>query len=730
MAVAKQKGRKIKKRMLWFLLIVFLIIIALIVRIGYLQFVKGDEYRRLAIEQQTRDRIITPKRGAILDRNGKELAVSVSVETVSISPNIIKNNGNGEEIAEKLASVLEMEKEEILEKINKNSSYEFIKKKVDKEVCDKIREMELVGVNLDEDTKRTYPFGSLAAHVIGFVGTDNQGLNGIEMVFNKELEGKSGRIISAKNADGTDMPLKYERYYDSQDGTNVVLAIDEVIQHFAEKYLEEAAIENKVGNGAACIVMDPKTGEIVAMATYPSYDLNAPFTITSESAKARINSLEGEERQKELNAELQKIWRNKAVVDSYEPGSVFKIVTSAMAIEENLINYTETFNCSGSIHVAGRNISCWKHEGHGVETFVQGVQNSCNPVFIELGKRIGPDRFRKYFKAFGFTQVSGIEIPGEQSGIFHPENRFNEIELVTSAFGQTFQITPLQLISAVSAIANEGKLLKPHLVKQLTNQDGAIVKTYEPELVRQVVSKETANSLCQILESVVSEGTGANAYIKGFRVAGKTGTSEKQPRSENKVICSFCGFAPADDPKYVCLVLLDEPNGAIRFGGTIAAPVVGKVLDDTLRYVGVEPQYTSEEIENADKIVPDLNGTEVSEAKKQLSEQNLKYKIVGSGNTITDQTPKGFARLAENSTVILYTENIAPSEKVLVPAVTGKSAVEANTILTNAGLNIKLVGIRGDNQSALVSAVQSPAAGTEVLKGSVVTVEFRSTDVD
>ena len=730
MLAARGSTTKLKKRMIVFLAVVSALILALIIRIGYIQFIKGDEYRKLAIEQQTRDRTITSKRGAILDRNGKELAVSASVETVSVAPNIIQKNGQTQEVAEKLAPILDMTVEDILAKVNKNSSYEYIKKKVDKDKCDEIRKLELEGVNLDEDSKRYYPYGSLAAHVIGFVGTDNQGLNGIEMVFDDVLKGKPGRIISAKNADGTEMPLKYEKFYDSEDGNNVVLAIDEVIQHFAEKHLETAVIDNKVENGAACIVMDPKTAEIVAMATYPTYDLNQPFTITDVEAQQEIDALTGDEKTKKENEELQKMWRNKAVVDSYEPGSTYKIITSAMALEEKVVKLDDQFNCTGSLKVSNYNISCWKHEGHGPETFVQGVQNSCNPVFIELGRRLGQEKYYKYYKAFGFTEKTGIEIPGEQEGIFHQMKNFNEVELATSAFGQTFQITPLQLITAVSAVANDGKLLKPHLVKQLTDQDGGIVEEFEPELVRQPISKETANTLCEILETVVSEGTGSNAYIKGYRVAGKTGTSEKQPRSENKVIASFIGFAPADDPKYVCLVLLDEPNGAVRFGGTIAAPVVGHILDDALRYAGVEPQYTAEEAETADKVVPDVVDKTLEEAKRSLTDLNLQYKIVGSGDTIKDQTPKATARLAENSTVILYTGDSAPQESVVVPDVTNKSAVEANTILTNANLNIKIIGLRGDKMGVSSSVKQDPAAGTSVAPGSVVTVEFRNLEVD
>lgn len=731
MSPSKQSNIKTKKRMLVFLIVCALLVIALMGRLGYIQLVKGDEYRKLALNQQTRDRIISSNRGSILDRNGKELAVSASVETVSIAPNTIQKAKKQEEVAKALSEILELDYETVLAKTNKNSSYEYIKKKVEKETCDKIRKLNLTGVNLDADTKRYYIYGSLASHVIGFVGTDNQGLNGIERVMDSELKGKPGRVVSAKNANGGDMPLEYEKYYESEDGLNVVLTIDEVIQHFAEKHLEQAVKDNAVANGASCIIADPKTGEILAMATYPSYDLNSPFTITNESVKAEIDKLEGEEKTKRTNEELQKMWRNKAIVDSYEPGSTFKIITSSIAIEEKLVNYTETFNCPGYAHVGNYNISCWKHQGHGTETFVQGVQNSCNPVFIELGRRIGTSKFYKYYKAFGFTQKTGIEIPGEQEGLFHDiKTSFNEVELATCSFGQSFQITPLQLVSAVSAVANDGKLLKPHLIKQLVDSKGNIVKNYEPELVRQVISKDTANTLCKILETVVSEGSAKNAYIKGFRVAGKTGTAEKVPRGTNKVIASFIGFAPADDPQYLCLVMLDEPHGVSTFGGVIAAPVVGRILEDTLRYAGVEAQYTAEEMQDTDVGVPDVLNKTVEEAKEILKNSNLKYRVLGDGETVSSQTPNAYARLTENSTVILYTGEAKPESSVTVPDVIGKSAIEANTILTNANLNIKVTGLKGNNSGAVQSALQEPAAGSSVPPGTVVTVQFVSLDVD
>ncbi|MDR0406054.1 MAG: peptidoglycan glycosyltransferase, partial [Clostridiales bacterium] len=481
------------------------ILILLMGRTGYLQIVRGDYLQKLAIEQQTRDRVINSKRGAILDRNGKQLAVSVSVETVTASPaEVMKNKKvSAEVVAEGLARILGLEYQAVYDKITKESVYEIIKRRIDMDEANSVREFigthKVAGINLDADTKRSYPFSSLASHVIGFTGLDNQGLEGIEMVFDKNLKGAPGRIVSATDAAGTEMPFKFERLVDPQDGLNVVLTIDESIQRFAEKHLETALAENKLAQGAACIVIDPKTGEILAMATKPDYDLNHPFQLQDESVKRAVEQLSGEERKTREAEELRKMWRNKAVVDSYEPGSTFKIFTSAIALEENVVRLTDRFFCGGSKRVANYNIRCWKSGGHQDETFAQGVQNSCNIVFMDVGERIGTETFARYFNGLGFTQKAGIELPGEANGIFFDKTNFNEVELATSSFGQGFQITPLQMVSAVGAVANGGRLMKPHLVKALTDFNNNVVQEYESEFVRQVISKETGEALCGVL---------------------------------------------------------------------------------------------------------------------------------------------------------------------------------------------------------------------------------------
>ena len=600
-------------------------------RTAYLQIIKGPQYKKEAELQQMRDSIVSPKRGTIYDRNSKVLAQSASAEIVCVVPVEIKKAGNGKEVAEKLSEILGVEKETIEKKIAKNSYYEIVKKKVDKSDADKIRALKLPGIRLDEDTKRYYPNGNLASHVIGFTGDDNQGLAGIEMVLDSELKGIEGRIKTAKSGNGEDMPYEYEQYMDPVAGNDVVLTIDEVIQHFVEKHLENARVDNMIADGAAAIVMDPKTGEILAMSTKPDFDLNAPMELNSEDAKKSLEGLSGDEYLKKLSEELNKMWRNKAVVDTYEPGSTFKTVVASMALEENAVGLNDSFFCKGDTSMFGYNISCHKNEGHGAETFVQGVHNSCNPVFMAVGERIGQQNFLKYFKAFGFMEKTGFDLPGEAVGAFHPEDNFTALDLAISSFGQSFNVTPLQMITAVSAIANGGNLMKPHIVKEIKNSEGYAVKTYEPQIIRQVISTETSDTMRNILEGVVSEGGGKNAYVKGFRVAGKTGTSEKLPRGSGEYIASFIGFAPADDPKIACLVLLDNPRGINYYGGVIAAPVVANIISDTLRYMGVEPQYKPGEDDNEGIMMPDVRGLTIAEAKSKLLSLGLKYQLIGEG---------------------------------------------------------------------------------------------------
>ncbi len=730
-----------RKKIGWLLAGAVFLFCALMVRVAWLQIVRGEELSLAAREQQTSDNIITPERGLIYDRNMKIIANNLSVETISITPKNVRGNTkqSAEEIARNMAEILDLEYESVLKKINRESNFEYIKRKVEKDEADALREYvnkySIEGVKFSEDTKRYYPYGNFAAQVIGFVGNDNNGLEGIEMVYDEQLKGVPGRIVSANLTAGLELPDNYESYYEAKPGNSVVLTIDETIQHFAEKHLENARIENSLEEGAAAIVMNVKTGEILAMATKPDYDLNQPFEITPAveekypDIKKELETLDGDEYSAKLTEVTQFLRRNKAVVDSYEPGSTFKIAVASMALEENAVGLNDHFYCGGSIKVADRRISCANRNGHGAQTFVQGVQNSCNPVFIEVGARVGRERFIKYVEGFGFRDKTGIELPGETNGIFHEVSNFKEIDLATSSFGQSFNVTPLQMVTMVSAVANGGKLMKPHLVKKLVDENQNVIEEIKPTVVRQVISEETSKTMCGILESVVSVGGGKNAYLAGFRIAGKTGTSEKQPRGNGKYVASFVGFAPADDPEIVCLVILDQPPvGSTYYGGLIAAPVVKNILEESLQYLGVEPEYTQEELAMIDITVPDVTGLSRKEAEAELKKVGVNITFRGQGDVVLDQVPKPYSKLAKNSKVVAYTEGEEIQKSVTIPDVVGCSASEANKGITNAGLNVRIKGLSNVTGIAICSS-QSPAAGTVVEPGTIVTLDFKYAEV-
>lgn len=724
--------RKIRIRILYAFIAFAVLLFLLGVRLVFLQIFQGGELQKKAVEQQTRDSLVASQRGAIYDRNQKKLAQSSTAQTVTANPNEIqKAKKDIGETAAKLAAVLEMDASDIVAMLEKKTNHVTIKRRIEDETATAVRELELTGIYLQEDAKRYYPYGNFASHILGFVGVDNQGLGGIEMVYDEQLKGVPGRVIALKNALDTDMPFKQEKHIDPENGTNVVLTIDEVIQHFAEKHLETAYYEEKVQAGASAIVTDVQTGEILAMVTKPDFDLNDPFTLP-EATMAQISSIAGnnEQAQARSNA-LQKMWRNKAVVDSYEPGSCFKIITGCMALEEGLITPETPFFCSGSKKVENRTISCSHHEGHGAQTFADAVKNSCNPAFIDVGLLVGKEKFKEYYKAFGFLDTTGFDLPGEAKGVFYSDQNYNTVELATASFGQGPVVTPLQLISAVGAVANGGKLMKPFLVKALLDDEGNVVKKTVPTVVRQVISQKTSEQMCIMLENTVSSGTGQNAYIKGYRVAGKTGTSEKLPRGNGKYISSFIAFAPANDPKVACLVVLDEPSNGQYYGGAIAAPVVAKILEDTLRYMGVESQYTEEEKETLEVYVPDVKGLSRDNAIKNLKNEDLNYRIVGDGETVKNQTPKTGSMLSAGSVVILYTED-SSSQKVTVPDVTNLSLSEARARLAENRLNMAVTGAgaTGNSSNLTVANSQMPPAGTEVDEGAVIEVEFRYLDVD
>lgn len=705
--------------------------VPLIARLAQLQIFEYDFYQKKAVEQQTRDTIVTPKRGTIYDRNMKKLAVSASVETVYISPASIKNDEERNLIADGLSEILGVNRDEIYEKSLKKNYYQVIKKKIEDETATEVRkfikENKLTSVALVEDSKRYYPYGNFASHVIGFVGTDEQGLQGVEYMYDSILKGKAGRIVTAKNAHGSDMHFQYESRVDAENGSDVVLTIDEVVQHFLEKHLETAVIENDLQNRAAGIVMDVKTGEILAMATKPDYDLNDPFTITDPEVLEAINALEGDARKSALNEALNQMWRNKAVSDLYDPGSTFKILTAAIGLEENVVHLDDHFYCSGSLVVADRRIRCWKTAGHGAENFIKGIQNSCNPVFMEVGSRIGATTMYNYVSAFGLMEKTGIDLPGEGSGYFYSLKSIGPVELATISFGQGFQVTPLQMITAVSAAVNGGYLVTPHVVKEVIDPDGNVTQTFSTEVKRQVISKETSEIMRSLLESVVSGGTGKNAYVKGYRVGGKTGTSEKLNTKDEagnvEKIVSFVGVAPSNDPQVAVLIMLDTPTNRSATGGIVAAPVVGAIMEDILPYLGITPQYTEQELQNMEVTVPNVTGLTLAQAREQLGYFNLSMRAVGTEGTVVEQVPRAGQVMPKNGKVIVYTADDQKEAPIAVPNVIGKTAEQANQIIVNAGLNIRIQGF-DVTSSGVTAAKQTPEAGQMVDPGTVVTVEF------
>lgn len=748
----------IKKRTVIMVLVVIAVLVLLILRVAYWQIIRGSELSQKAKDQQQGSSIITASRGNIYDRNGKVLAESASVNTLICNPQDIKDKGDSDIIASRLSTVIGMEKDEILKLITKNGRYQVIKKRLTADETEAVKKLldpevdETVadafsGVYFEDDSKRYYPF-NVAPHILGFTGYDNNGIQGIELTFDDVLMGKNGSVETNQNANGTTLTEHQSESINSPtEGDDVVLTIDETIQHFLENHLEEAVSENELKEGAAGIIMNPKTGEILAMATKPDFNLNSPYDIDqfqkyaidfeykteeSDDPDATPEPTEDPENPSDeyIAAMRNKMWRNKSISDTYEPGSTFKIITAAAALEENVVELDSSFYCPGYKIVADRKIGCANTNGHGAETFVEGVQNSCNPVFMELGARLGYEKFMEYFTAFGLTEKTGVELVGESSSIYYHDT-MSEVDIATSSFGQGFQITPIQLITAVSAVINGGERMKPLIVKEIRDSNG-VIKSYEPEVVNRVISEETSQTMREILESVVSlpTSTGKNAYVKGYRIGGKTGTSEKGNRDEGKRIASFIGFAPANDPEIVCLIMLDEPQTENKYGGTIAAPIAGEVIEDVLNYLGVEKQYTADEEPDAKIEVPDVRDKTVSDAKSTASENNLYVKVVGDGDTVVDQLPKPGIMLNEESTVILYTEEQETIDEVTVPDLTGMSLSDAKYTLELRGLNFEVAGAGHSEVGGAYAVNQSVEAGEKVAPATVIGVEFRQVTSD
>ena len=706
-----------------------------------IQLIDYKKYQSMAIEQQTRDTVITPKRGVIYDRNMKEIAVSATAETVFISPAEMETEEDARTVAKILSETLELEYDDVLKKTeNKKSYYQVIKKKIDIEAATKLREQikehGVKGIHLAEDTKRYYPYGSFASQVIGFCGDDNTGLFGIEMKYENVLKGMPGRVIAAKNARGTDMSFQYEEYHDAQNGQNLVLTIDETIQQVLENHLRTAVIDGKIENRGAGIVYNIKTGEILAMATYGDFDLNAPFEITDPEALKRIEEASEDERKTVRSNELQASWRNKFISDAYEPGSVFKILTVAMGYEEGVVNENSSFNCPGGLRVADRTIHCWKREGHGNVSLSQALEKSCNCALMNIAARIGNEKFYNYCEGFGLLDKTGVDLIGEAGGYFFNEKDFknpkNKVSLAVASFGQTFKVTPMQIVCAVGAVVNDGKLMKPHLVKEIVDDNGIVIKKNEAEIVRQIISEKTSDFINASIEETVATGTGKNARVSGYRIGGKTGTSEKvdeyTAEEGKKYIASFFGVAPMEDPEIAILVMLDTPRGIYLEGSQLAAPVAGKVFGEILPYLGFEPTYTADELVGAEVTMPNLIGG-TGEGVNKLLSTNRNYssftiKTVGDGKVCTDQLPAEGSKIPKNSTIVVYMGGKAEGEQVEMPNVIGMTPESANKVLTNAGLYMKANGAVSERSSAVGATKQQYPEGTKLNKGTVVSVEF------
>lgn len=735
--------------------------IVLAAKLYDIQIVHHDEYEAAAIAQQVRETTVSAARGTLHDRNGRILAISAGVDTIYISPaEIERGHEDAEAIAKGLSEILGVDYETILKRAqNTKSWYEVVARKVEPEVSEKVREFKAEGgysgIKIEADTKRYYPNGSLASHVIGFVGLENKGLGGIEARYDSLLSGKNGYVMRSTTAAGTDMLYSsYEDYVDAEDGQSLSLTIDSTIQYYIEKHLAQAVADYDIQNGAAAICMEVDTGAILSMASLGNFDLNDYQTISAEAEAEIRAAAQSDEEYNELYSLAQQLqWRNKAISDTYEPGSTFKIITLAMALEEGVVSENSSFYCGGSMNVLGRGspLKCWKYGGHGSQSLTQAVQHSCNVAFVNIGQLVGEEKFYEYAEGFGFidrtqdtsqqlTAKTGIDLGGESGSIWWSEDVFcnpeNLSQLAAASFGQTFNITPIQLITAVSACVNGGRLMKPYLVQSVEDSEGNIVSQTEPELVRQVISEETSATVRNILEQVVGdqkEGTGHNAYVAGYRIGGKTGTSTKTTEEiagNKEYIVSFIGFAPADDPEIAILVLLDDPSsesGIYISGGQMAAPVVGKMMADILPYLGYEPEYTDAELENIDRPVPEVAGMSLAEAQRALTESGFKSRIIGEGDTVTDQLPRSGVVIASGSEVLLYAgQSPAPTQETM-PDVRGLSYAEAVERLGDIGVYLSSGNSSTDAANLIVSG-QSIAPGTAVEHGTVVDVTLYLND--
>lgn len=743
---AMAKGTTVRMWHRTILILIALIVVgfgAIIFSLVRWQIVQGADLQQRAVTQQLQNTSISAQRGTIYDCNMKVLAQSATVWTVVLEPAYITKDKTRDTIADGLSQILSMDKSKILTLLNSNkkSCYTILKRQVETDIKDKILEFKekneiSSGVRLIEDYKRYYPYHDFAASVLGFTSIDNNGLAGLELQYNKELSGVAGKLVTAKNALGTDMPFQYEQKVDAQNGNNLVLTLDESIQHFLETNLEQGVKDNKVQNRATAIIMNVKTGAILAMATKGDFDPNDPREIADPVIKAQIDKLTGDAKTQALAAAQLTQWRNKAVSDTYHPGSVFKMVTGSAGLDSGVINENTRFYCPGYAVVAGTRMNCWRTSGHGSETFVEGLCNSCNPVFMKVGELLGPANFFKYYSAFGFTEKTGIDLPGESNSLYSSEKQLEQIptDLATEAFGQTDAITPIQMITACAAVANGGYLVQPHLVSQVVDGSGNIVKTIDTNVKRQVISNDVSHRMAMIMQRNATIGTAKTGYLPGYRVAGKTGTSEKTEENlknrnaPKKYIASYCGFAPADDPQIAMLVFCDDPEGNSYYGSAVSGPIFSKTMEETLNYLGVDRKYTAEELAKVNISTPSVTGKTVAQAQAAAQQSGLTAKVYGSGTTVVKQIPESGSTIPKEGTLVLFTDENSTSATATVPNLVGLSITEANRVAASYNINIQLTGasatLNGASSVKIQSSAQDIKEGTKVKPGTIVTVTF------
>ena len=704
-----------------------------------LQITRHEELQAKAVSQQTRSSVVTASRGAIYDASGNILAISSTAETIFLSPKEINDALNDEEnpvawtkevLAAALAKILDVSEEGILKKMARTDSmYEVLKFRVEEDIADQVRQYindnKLRGVYLTTDAKRYYPYGDLAAQVIGFVGVDYTGLFGLEAEYDKELQGQSGLVVTAKANQQNDLLYEYSQYFDPENGDELQVTLEATVQYYLEKGMKDMCDAYSPANGATGIVLDVRNGGILAMASFPNYDLNDYATVTD---KTLLEQMERGELDEE--GAQQKQWRNKALNDTYEPGSTFKILTLSAALEEGLIDKTTSVNCSGSVNISGHTIHCSNKAGHGLQNLEQTVGNSCNPAFISYGLKLGTEKFYQYMRSFGIMSPTGVDLGGEATGVFAADANFTQLDLACYAFGQNFTVTPLALIAAQAACVNGGYLYTPHFAQQITDSDGNVIWQHDDTPVRQVISEQTSATVRECLEYVVASGTGKNGQVAGYRIGGKTGTADKGQSGD--VVVSFLCFAPADDPQIMMLITMDTPSrstGTYVSGGNMVAPYSSAIMSEILPYLGIEPSYSAEELMGVDTTVPNVIGMSVEEAKDRLKERGFACKVEGDGETITDQTPVGGAIIPGKSTVVLYAGAEKPDKMCTVPSLVGRTAAEANTAATNAGLLIRFTGTTSSESNTVLVFSQELEAGTEVPAGTVITVRLGDTTV-